>query len=73
MPYAHIRNMTVERNGQLTIEGLPLREGQRVKVLVLQSHDLLPGKPRYPLHGETIRFEDPFTPAADSDDWEANR
>ena len=74
MPYAHVREMVVERDGELHIAGLPLRPGERVDVFVIPRTDRgTAGGPRYPLHGQPIQYDNPFGPAADPDEWEANR
>ncbi len=73
MPYAHVREMVVQRDGELHVDGLPLRAGDRVEVFVIARNEAKPGKSPYPLHGTPVRYDDPFAPAIDPEEWEANR
>ena len=73
MSHAHVRDTTIEKNGNLHLEGLPLPSGARVQVVVIEKKDRLPNAPRYPLQGEPFQYDDPFGPATDPEDWEANR
>lgn len=63
---------TVERDGWLTIKGLPFPAGDRVEVII-RSQELGNGKGnRYPLRGKPIRYTDSFESVAEGD-WEASR
>ena len=73
MPYAHVRDAVVRADGELHIENLPFRSGERVQVFVMRRRELDPNAPRYPLHGRPIRYDDPFEPAIDPLEWEANQ
>lgn len=74
---AHTRQVTISRNGQLVVDDLPVRAGDQVRVFILPEP--VPASaggepsPRYPLHGVRARYDDPFEPAVDPDEWEANR
>jgi hypothetical protein len=59
-------------NGVVVLDDpAPLKEGMRVTVLPDESEDA--SSPSTPLRGTTYRFDDPFAPAADPDDWDANQ
>ena len=73
MPYAVVRELTIERDGEIRIEGLPVRQGQRVQIFVIKRTEIAADTSRYPLQGEDIRYDNPFAPAASPEDWEANR
>lgn len=73
MRYAHVRDTTVEPNGNLQIHGLPLPCGTRVQVVILRKDDVPAAALNYPLNGEPVRYVDPFGPATDPADWEVNR
>ena len=73
MGYAQVRDVTVEEDGRLRLEGLPLRAGERVQVVVIRRQGAPTGAPRYPLHGQPVRFDLPFEPAENPDEWEANQ
>ena len=72
MPYAHVREATVDRDGQVRVEGLPLRAGERVQVFVISRQNVALGADRYPLQGHPIRYDALFEPAIDPEEWEAN-
>lgn len=73
MPYAHIRETTIGPDGKLRVEGLPLPTGERVQVVVIPRHSAAAADQRYPLHGSPVRYDAPFEPAIDPDEWEANK
>ena len=65
----------VEKDGTVTLRDVPFTEGESVEVIVLKltekpPADLVSG---YPLRGTAYRFDDPFTPAAPEEDWDALR
>lgn len=55
----------VERDGSLTIHGLPFQAGDRVEVII-RSRNGGNGE-RYPLRGKPIRYENPFDSVAEQD------
>jgi hypothetical protein len=60
----------IERDGSLTIRGLPFRAGERVQVIV-RSQQAPPGNgDRHPLRGKPVRYTNPFGSVAEGD-WEA--
>jgi len=60
----------VERDGSLTIKGLPFEAGDRVEVII-RSRESGNGE-GYPLRGKPVRYTDPFGSVAEGD-WEALR
>jgi hypothetical protein len=69
---AHRTESIVEKDGSVTVRGVPFREGERVEVIIL-PHEHEPSKSnlQYPLRGSVRRFDQPFDPAADASDWGA--
>jgi hypothetical protein len=56
-------------NGVIVLDDpAPLKEGMRVTVLLVESVE----SSSTSLRGTHYRFDDPFTPATDADDWEAS-
>ncbi len=65
---------TVRPDGTLTVDHLPFPPGQRVEVVVSPTADDPTEGGKYPLRGRgPYKYDDPFEPACDPDDWEANR
>lgn len=62
----------VERDGTLTIKGLPFQAGDRVEVTVRSRPGGNGNGESYPLRGKPLRYTDPFGPVAEQD-WEASR
>jgi hypothetical protein len=68
---AHEKDVTVEEDGLIAVDNLPVKVGDRVKVIVL-----VPDQPRstnglYPLRGrEPYNFVDATSPVA-PEDWES--
>lgn len=50
----------VERDGSLTIKGLPFRPGERVQVTVRGQQAPGGNGERHPLRGKPVRYTDPF-------------
>ncbi|MBI2298280.1 MAG: hypothetical protein HYU66_04895 [Armatimonadetes bacterium] len=63
---------TAEEDGKVTLDHLPVRAGEAVEVIVLLRH-LTSGSKPLPLRGLVLRYDRPFDPAVDPDDWQANR
>lgn len=63
----------VEEGGRVTVDHLPLKPGQEVQLTIVSLESEAEIQSRYPLQGTSYRYEDPFGPAADPDEWEANR
>jgi hypothetical protein len=64
---------TVRPDGSLVVEKLPFPPGQQVEVVVRAPADDPTEGGKYPLRGTPGYYIDPFEPACDPDDWEANR
>lgn len=64
---------TVRPDGSLTVDRLPFAPGQRVEVVVRPAADDPTEGGKYPLRGTPGYYIDPFEPACDPDDWEANQ
>lgn len=62
----------VKEDGSIDISGLPFAPGVRVEVVVT---DMAPfqSEAEYPLRGTPYKYENPFGPAVEEDDWEALR
>jgi hypothetical protein len=63
----------VEEGGRVMVDHLPLPAGQEVALTIVAADPPSPAEHRYPLRGSVYRYDDPFGPATDPDDWEANR
>jgi hypothetical protein len=64
---------TVRPDGSLVVEKLPFPPGQQVEVVVRAPAEDPTEGGKYPLRGTPGYYIDPFEPACDPDDWEANR
>jgi hypothetical protein len=74
MPFAHVRETTIVKEGELHLEGIPVKTGDRVQVVIIPKNGTRPDTAqRYPFHGKPLHYDDPFGPACDPEDWEANR
>lgn len=63
---------TIEKHGRLRLEKLPFQAGEEVEVIVLSRELSVGERARYSLRGESIQYEEPTEPVAQSD-WEAPR
>lgn len=63
---------TIEAHGSLRLDRLPFSAGERVEVIVLSRPTRNQTANRYPLRGETLRYERPTDPV-DEEEWEALR
>jgi hypothetical protein len=63
-------DLVVEEDGLISLEELPVKMGDRVKVIVLLPDERENRKPLYSLRGlEPYRFVEPTAPVA-PEDWE---
>lgn len=60
---------TVQPNGRVILNDLPFEEGKQVEIIVLETNSATEAGAN-PLKGSVLRYDDPFEPAAPSDDWE---
>lgn len=68
---AHEEDVTVEQDGVVEVEHLPVKAGDRVRVIVLMPEEEQGRRELYPLRGkQPYRFDDPTAPVA-PDDWES--
>ena len=67
----HYTTATLDADGTLTLDRLPFPPGQRVLVTVQAVTDQLGPHPR--LAGSVLKYDHPFDPACDPDDWNALR
>ena len=72
MTRAHKISATVGSDGSLNVKNLPFSPGERVEVIILAPNEQ-GASDRYPLHGAPYRYDQPFEPAVNPDEWEANR
>lgn len=59
----------VKEDGSIDIYGLPFAPGVRVEVVVTDAEPLNSAA-QYSLRGTPYRYEDPFAPSVDDDEWE---
>jgi hypothetical protein len=60
----------LDERGRIALNDLPFDVGERVEVIVL-STDTIEKANAYPLRGLPYRYDDPFGPVVDPDDWDA--
>lgn len=63
----------VGSDGTILLSGLPWQAGEAVEVIVLPQAAPQPAHTHRPLAGLPLRYDRPFDPAVDPDEWEANR
>ena len=68
---AHRTEAIVQKDGSVTVRGVPFHEGERVDVIVLPREQPVVREDRYPLRGSVVRFDQPLDPAAEPGEWEA--
>lgn len=59
----------VLQDGKVVIDNLPVKKGMTVEVTV--RYDYV--EPTWPLKGLPVEFIDPFLPAVDPSDWDAEK
>ncbi len=60
----------VQPGGVLTLQYLPLPEGEKVEVIILVQQPDFEKSDKYPLRGMPVVYHDPFEPAVPETDWE---
>ncbi len=64
---------TIQKNGSLTINGLPIRVGEVVEIIISSKAIKLDSEEnRYPLRGQPVQLNNPFDSVAE-EDWELLR
>jgi hypothetical protein len=66
----HRIEATLERDGELTLEGLPFHAGEHVEIRIVPMPDVTDR--RRALRGKPVALVDPFAPVAEAD-WDAVR
>ena len=61
---------TLQQDGTLTLNNLPLGAGETVEVIILVQPPVAGDHQQYPLRGVPVRYVDPMEPVAQAD-WEA--
>ena len=61
----------IEKGGQVTINNLPFKKGERVEVVIEEVKMI--ANQKYPLRGKVTKYESPFEAATDSKDWEVSQ
>lgn len=64
----HKFKVVVLKDGQVVVDGVPVTEGQEVKVTI-RIEDPVPVTS--PLFGLAFRYIEPFEPAVDPSEWDA--
>ena len=67
----HYIETTIAENGKLSLQNLPFKEGDEVKIVILKCNVLKTNPNSFPLKGTVISYDTPFEPATSSEDWEA--
>lgn len=60
----------VRDDGTIVVEDAPVKSGQEIEVTL---HIPDPVEPTFPLRGLPVRYIDPYLPAVDEGEWDANR
>lgn len=66
---AYAYEITLEKNGVLSLTNLPFNSGDKVEVIILSRSKPPRGEKHYPFWGEPITYLDPTEPVAEKD-WE---
>jgi hypothetical protein len=69
---AHRVETTVSGDGSVTVKGVPFKKGEEVEVIILPRHLEAASSDRGSLKGSVRRYERPFEPAVDQNDWDAS-
>jgi hypothetical protein len=65
---AHRVETTVSGDGSVTVKGVPFKQGEEVKVIILPRHPEAVSSDRGLLKGSVRRYERPFEPASEPND-----
>ncbi len=57
-------------NGKLSLQNLPFKKGDEVKVIILERSSSKTISDSHTLKGRVIRYDNPFEPATSAEDWE---
>ncbi len=64
------KKVVVLEDGTVVVDGVPVKKGDEVEVVIRIGDPVAPG---YPLRGLPVRYVDPFGPAADESEWDASK
>jgi hypothetical protein len=64
---AYRKNLVVDTDGNLNLNGLPFQKGDEVEVIVLPHEQTSNEKKHYPLRGKPLQYNDPFSSVAEND------
>ena len=67
---AHRVETTIEKDGTLTLKGIPFQAGDAVEVIILERPPKPAGDNPYPLRGQPVQYEAPTEPVAEAE-WGA--
>jgi hypothetical protein len=62
--------VTVQQDGMLTLENLPLQAGEDVEVIIIVHSAVAQPQNAYPLRGLPVTYSNPTEPVAQAD-WDA--
>ncbi len=69
MQQAYTDELTMVKNGILTIKNLPFKAGETIEVIIISRSKPEPDEKRYPFWGKPITYLNPTDPVAETD-WE---
>ncbi len=66
---AYAYELTMGKNGVLTLENLPLNAGEKIEVIIIPRSEPRQDKEHHPFWGKPITYLKPTDPVAE-EDWE---
>jgi hypothetical protein len=64
---AHRVETTIDKDGTLTLQGIPFQAGEAVEVIILERHPKPVGDNPYPLRGQPMQYDAPTEPVAEAE------
>lgn len=61
---------TIEHDGELTLDNLPIHAGENVEIIILLNPKAPSNRNLYSLHGLPVIYNEPFDPVAENE-WDA--
>jgi hypothetical protein len=61
---------TIEHDGELTLDNLPVHAGENVEIIILLNPKVSLNRNRYSLHGLPVVYNEPFDSVAENE-WDA--
>ena len=65
----HRIETTINRDGTLTLDGLPFQAGDEVEVIIMERPSKTGGNNPYPLRGQALQYDAPTEPVAENE-WD---